>query len=92
MANFKSLAKRKREQAKLDKRQAKDQKRAVRKAERSGTDVATPTPTPTIAAVAPARFGQRPPVPSTLPSGKPKTLSEAVELWRKTKVAKPKDR
>jgi hypothetical protein len=90
MANFKSLAKRKREQAKLDKRQAKDQKRAVRKAERSGTDVATPTPT--IVAVAPARVEPRPGPPGTPPARKPMTLSEAVELWRKTKIPKPKSR
>ena len=39
--NFKSQAKRKRELAKLDKRTAKDQKRAAKKAENS-VDVVTP--------------------------------------------------
>ena len=60
MSNFKSAAKRKRELAKLDKRHAKDQKRALRKAERSGAAV-DPTAT-TVQVVAKAlvwisRFG-----------------------------------
>ena len=42
--NFKSQAKRKRELAKLDKRTAKDQKRAAKKAENSVDVVAVATP------------------------------------------------
>jgi hypothetical protein len=90
MSNFKSQAKRKRELAKLDKRQAKDQKRALRKAERSGTDIATP-----VAATAPIAR----PMPAdyrsavvTAPVHQPMTLAQAVERWKNTKVAKPKKR
>jgi hypothetical protein len=90
MSNFKSAAKRKREQAKLDKRQAKDQKRALRRAERSGSDVGTPTAT-TVAVAPPPPNGPRP-VPGAATSRKPRTLSEAVDLWRKTKVVPQKSR
>jgi len=88
MSNFKSQAKRKRELAKLDKRQAKDQKRAVRKAERSAADAGA-------AAVASAPVAQpmpanHRPAPSMAPVRNPATLAEAVERWKKMKVAKPK--
>jgi hypothetical protein len=89
MSNFKSQAKRKRELAKLDKRNAKDQKRALRKAERSGVDVpATGTATavgPQLV-VATDRHAAPPPKP------KPLTFAEAVERWKNTKIAKPKKR
>ncbi len=49
--NFKSHAKRKRELAKLDKRQAKDQKRALRRAEGSEAVAALGT-APDVVAVA----------------------------------------
>jgi hypothetical protein len=81
MAGFKSQTKRNREAAKLAKRQAKDQKRALRKAERAGNDVALQAVTPT------------PPRPvvvrGTAALDKPLTLAEAVERWKRTKVAKP---
>jgi hypothetical protein len=89
MPNFKSAAKRKRELAKLDKRQAKEQKRAVRKAERSGADVGGAT-VPTAALAEPVLATHRP--PHAAPARKPMTLAEAVELWKKTKVAKPNRR
>jgi len=85
MSNFKSQAKRKRELAKLDKRHAKDQRRALRKAERSGTNVA---------AAAPAGGAQ--PIDSRAPAQhnavvrKPLTLAEAAERWKNTKLVKPK--
>ena len=85
MSNFKSAAKRKRELAKLDKRQAKEQKRALRKAERSGTGAQVPT----TAAVARPVTDQRP-GPGPAPVRKPMTLTEAVERWKNTRVAKPK--
>jgi hypothetical protein len=93
MSNFKSAAKRKRELAKLDKRQAKDQKRALRRAERSAADVGAPAPT--VAPVAPvAQPLQRTHrlTPSAAPLRKPLTLAEAVERWKNTKVVKPKKR
>jgi hypothetical protein len=90
MSNFKSQAKRKRELAKLDKRQAKDQKRALRKAERSGADAAAP-----VAVTAPLAR----PMPAehrsavlAAPAHQPLTLAQAVERWKNTKVAKPKRR
>lgn len=86
MAGFKSQAKRKREQAKLDKRLAKDQKRALRKAEQSGVDVSAPAPIVTPAQRAPSPR----PSPTTDVVRKPLTLTEAVERWRNTKVVKPK--
>jgi hypothetical protein len=89
MSNFKSAAKRKRELAKLDKRQAKDQKRALRRAERSGADAGAPAPT--IAVVQPMLPNARPPL-GAAPVRKPMTLAEVVERWRNTKVVKPKKR
>ena len=89
MSNFKSAAKRKRELAKLDKRQAKEQKRAQRKAERSGADVGASVPA-TVAAVAVARPATSPRPLGAPPERKPMTLNEAVERWKNTRVAKPK--
>ncbi len=90
MSNFKSQAKRKRELAKLDKRQAKDQKRALRKAEKSGVAVATDL-SPTVVAV-PTPLPRQSAVPGAPPARKPLTLAEAVERWKASKVAKPKVR
>jgi hypothetical protein len=87
MSNFKSQAKRKRELAKLDKRQAKEQKRALRKAERSGADVTAPAPT--IAPAAQSVPAKQRPAVATVRA--PMSLAEAVERWRNTKV-KPKKR
>ena len=89
MSNFKSAAKRKRELAKLDKRQAKDQKRALRKAERSGPNLGTPAAT--IAATPLTRARDRP-TPQTGAVSKLLTLAEAVERWKNTKVVQPKKR
>jgi hypothetical protein len=89
MSNFKSQAKRRRELAKLDKRQAKDQKRAVRKAQRAGTDIVAPA---LIAAGGQATSGSQRFDRDTATTQKPMTLAEAVERWRKTKVVKPKRR
>ena len=55
--NFKSQAKRKRELAKLDKRTAKDQKRAAKKAENS-VDVVTSTPVTAVSARGGAEAGR----------------------------------
>jgi hypothetical protein len=88
LSNFKSPSKRQREQAKLDKRQAKDRKRAVRKAERSGA--AAGVPAAVTAAVAPPTRRDHLPNPGTSPAHKPMTLADAVERWKKTKPAKPK--
>jgi hypothetical protein len=92
MSGFKSVTKRKRELAKLDKRQAKDQKRALRKAARqTGPEASAP-------AVAPVAPVPQPTVPHVRPlaappvAKQPLTLAEAVERWRNTKVAKPKRR
>ena len=90
MSNFKSAAKRKRELAKLDKRQAKEQKRALRKAERSATD--GDAPTPTIAAVAGPMLAKDRPAHGTAALRKPMTLAEVVERWKNTKVGQPKKR
>lgn len=87
MSNFKSAAKRKRELAKLDKRQAKEQKRAVRRAERSAADGGATTPTSAIIAQ-PALAKHRPAAGAAV-ERKPMTLAEAVELWKKTKIVKP---
>jgi hypothetical protein len=84
MPNFKSAAKRKRELAKLDKRQAKEQKRALRKAERSGTGALAPT----AVAVARPVTNQRPGLGAP-PVRKPMTLTEAVERWKNTRIARP---
>jgi hypothetical protein len=83
--NFKSHAKRKRELAKLDKRQAKDQKRAAQRAEQSGADT---TVQPVVTPAAPS--GVRP-VPGVTPK-QPLTLAEAVERWKNTKIVKAKHR
>jgi hypothetical protein len=92
MSGFKTQSKRHRELAKLNKRKAKDEKRALRKAERSASaGVATVAPTPIVAAT-------KPPVPSrhvgapAAPERKPLTLAEAVERWKATKVVKAKTR
>ncbi len=90
MPNFKSAAKRKRELAKLDKRQAKDQKRALRKAERSGPEVGTPAVT-IPAATQPMRASNRPEA-LTHAVRAPLTLAEAVERWKNTKIVRPKKR
>jgi hypothetical protein len=89
MSGFKSLTKRKRELAKLDKRQAKDQKRALRRAARSEPGDANSAPAVT-APVQPMPSNVRP--LTTAPVAKPLTLAEAVERWRNTKVVKPKTR
>jgi hypothetical protein len=83
--NFKSQAKRKRELAKLDKRQAKDQKRASRRVDQSDPAVAV---APALVAAVPlaSRTAAAPVAP------KPLTLAEAVERWKNTKIAKPKYR
>jgi len=91
--NLKSQTKRKRELAKLDKRQAKDQKRALRKAERSGTVdvVVTPVQAPAPAAAAPKALpGMR--VVAPVPPPKPLTFAEAALRWKNTKIPKPKPR
>ncbi len=89
MSNFKSQAKRKRELAKLDKRQAKDQKRALRKAERSGVDV---TPSAGTVAVGLQSMPNQRPAPNAVVVPKAMTLAEAAERWRNTKIVKPKKR
>jgi hypothetical protein len=89
--NFKSQAKRKRELAKLDKRTAKDQKRAAKKAENS-VDVVTTLVTAAPAVAAPkAPFpGLRPAV--VVPPKVPLTLAEMALRWKNTKIVKPKTR
>ena len=83
--NFKSHEKRKRELAKLDKRTAKDQKRAAKRTEGSEPVAA---PTAAIAVIPPARPGA-----VVAPAAKaPLTLAEAVERWKNTKLVKPKRR
>ena len=97
MSGFKTQTKRNREAAKLAKRQAKDQKRAIRKAERAGdgapaatAPVAAPTAPPAAAPKPSSTWHGRPVVAPAVPASKPLTLSEAVERWKNTKVAKPK--
>jgi len=93
MSNFKSQAKRKRELAKLDKRQAKDQKRALRKVERTASGVAAPAPSAMVAAAPrPLRSTHHSDVPGAAPQHTPLTLAEAVQRWKDTKVGKPKRR
>ena len=90
--NLKSQAKRKRELAKLDKRQAKDLKRAEKRAERSGDVAVTPTPAPSPMAAKPAPYGVRAAVPAPAAPAAPKppmTLAAAALAWRTTKIAKP---
>ncbi len=91
MAGFKSQAKRKRELAKLDKRRAKDEKRALRRAERSTSvaEVAAPPVAQVAAALASSRGS---PALAAGPARKPLTLAEAVERWKATKVVKAKPR
>jgi hypothetical protein len=96
MAGFKTQSKRIRELAKQNKRRAKDEKRALRKAERSGSTVTA------VSAVAPAAVTAPPPKPATVGryavvaapavERKPLTLAEAVERWKSTKVVKAKGR
>ncbi len=84
MSGFKSAAKRKRELAKLDKRTAKDQKRAVRKAERAGAAVIAPAlPITATAQRGPASQSVG---ADTAATRKPLTLAEAVERWKTMKV------
>jgi len=93
--NLKSQAKRKRELAKLDKRQAKDQKRALKKAALSepAVTLVAPVRTPTPAAVAPKALpGLRPAVAPPVAPRKPLTLAEASLLWKTSKVVKAKTR
>ena len=90
MPNFKSAAKRKRELAKLDKRQAKEQKRAVRRAERSAADGGAAAPT--SASIAQPAIAKHQPSAGAAAVRKPMTLAEAVELWKNTKVVKPRRR
>jgi hypothetical protein len=92
MSNFiKSQAKRKRELAKLDKRQAKEQKRAQKKAaDRSDADNSTPTLA--VAPIGQSAAASRAPVVSAAPAPRPMTLAEAAERWKSMKVAKPAKR
>ena len=95
--NLKSQAKRKRELAKLGKRQAKDEKRALKKAElRTGPEVPVVAP---VVAAAPAKpksalaailAGQ--PVITAPVAAKPLTLEAAVERWKNSKVGAAKPR
>jgi hypothetical protein len=95
--NLKSQAKRKRELAKLGKRQAKDDKRAAKKAElRPGADVpvvaaavAAPPAKPK-SALAAILAGQ--PVITAPVAAKPLTLEAAVERWKNSKVGAVKPR
>jgi hypothetical protein len=93
MAGFKSQTKRRRELAKLDKRKAKDEKRALRKAERSAS--ATVVPAAPLTAAAPAKApipSRQQGAPPAVSGRKPLTLAEAVERWKATKVVKAKPR
>jgi hypothetical protein len=93
MSNFKSQAKRKRELAKLDKRQAKDQKRALRRVERAGGDIAAAAPSASVAVVPrPLPVAQHSAMAGAAPERTPLTLAEVVQRWKNTKVAKPKRR
>ena len=89
MAGFKSAAKRKRELAKLDKRNAKDQKRAARKAERARAGIVT-QPVPIKAATQLRPVDSR--VEKEAATLSPLTLAEAVERWKTTKVGHSKTR
>jgi hypothetical protein len=80
-------AKRKRELAKLDKRQAKDQKRAARKAERA--NVATPHDASTAR---PASARTETATTRVDASPTPLTLADLAEQWKSTRIAKPKVR
>ena len=74
--NLKSQAKRKRELAKQDKRDAKDQKRALRKAERNALGAGVPLLPNQLPVVAP------PPVRTP--------LAAAVAAWKRPPVAAPR--
>jgi hypothetical protein len=95
MSGFKTQSKRHRELAKLNKRKAKDEKRALRKAERSASVAVAPVAPLTIAPATkppvalPSRYGA---APAAVPERKPLTLAEAVERWKATKVVKAKTR
>jgi hypothetical protein len=97
--NLKSQAKRKRELAKLGKRQAKDEKRALKKAEqRTGPEVpvvapvvaAAPAPAKPKSALAAILAGQ--PVITAPVAAKPLTLEAAVERWKNSKIGAAKPR
>ncbi len=90
MAGFKSAATRKRELAKLDKRTAKEQKRAVRKAERARADTTAPA-LPTIA-MTPHKGAGHGVAANATATPKPLTLAEVVERWKATKVGQPTTR
>ena len=92
MSNFKSQAKRKRELAKLDKRAAKDQKRALRRAERSGTDVAAAPAVTGVAQLMPVQPRAAVTAAAAPAVRKPLTLAEAAERWKNTRIVKPKKR
>ena len=98
MSNFKSQAKRKRELAKLDKRKAKEQKRAARKVEQragvTGIEVAAATvaPATVVAAARPSALDRYAQLHAPVPERKPLTLAEAVERWKASKPPKPKYR
>jgi hypothetical protein len=77
--NYKSHTKRKRELAKLDKRLAKDQKRALKRAENAPSDAVV-----AAAAIAPSVTARG----AVAAAPKPLTLAEAVERWKATKVVK----
>ena len=84
--NFKSQAKRKRELAKLDKRTAKDQKRAAKKAEGSDVIAVAGAVAPAAPLVSAARGAPAaPPAPAPVPL----TLAQVVERWKTTKIVKP---
>jgi hypothetical protein len=91
MSGFKTQSKRNRELAKLNKRRAKDEKRALRKAERSASNAAAVPPVTMTPATKPAA-DSRPTVAPTISAGKPLTLAEAVERWKATQVVKTKRR
>lgn len=92
MAGFKTQGKRQRELAKLNKRRAKDEKRAQRKAERSGSAVATATPATIVAAPKAAPPTHHAGVTAAVAVRKPLTLVEVVQRWKTTKVVKAKTR
>jgi hypothetical protein len=78
--NFKSHEKRKRELAKLGKRQAKDEKRASKRAEGSEPVAGIPV------------VGAAPVAVAAIAAPKPPTLAEHIERWKNMRVAKPKRR
>ena len=82
--NFKSQAKRKRELAKLDKRTAKDQKRAEKRAEGSDAGRRGRARRALAAPLAGAARGA-----PRHPGAEPLTLAEVVERWKNTKIVKP---